>query len=168
MKKFTVTPKNFQIRANSGFTLIELLVVIAIIAILVSIVVVALDPVALIGRSNDSKDRSDAQQIKNALQLYLNDHDVYPDEAVATDQFNASCPDVCLTPEYMREIPAAFDNMYTLGTDTGEYRFGVELSEPDADDISTSVVCDLTGLDPDPGWWQDPNTDPTIYVSCPD
>ena len=47
------------LKRKSGFTLIELLVVIAIIGILVTIVVVAIDPVKLIGESRDAKKREE-------------------------------------------------------------------------------------------------------------
>lgn len=65
--------KQFQ---NRGFTLIELLVVIAIIGFLTSIAMVALSDARSKGR--DARRFEDFQQIRNALELYNVDFNVYP------------------------------------------------------------------------------------------
>ena len=142
------TPGVASEKSQKGFTLIELLVVIAIIAVLVGIVVVAIDPVALIGRSNDTKDRSDAQQVKTALQLYFNDFSNYPSTADFND--TSGCTD-CLTPVYMRVLPDVFvalDAEYTgpgetSGVPPGEYRVGFDLDQPstDGDDDGSFAKC---------------------------
>lgn len=60
-------------KLNKGFTLIELLVVVAIIAILALIVLLAINPVELKRRSNDSRRLSDLGTVRRALDLSLAD-----------------------------------------------------------------------------------------------
>ena len=162
------TFSNTSVKSQRGFTLIELLVVIAIIGVLEGIVVVAIDPVALIGRSNDSKDRSDAQQIKNALQLYFNDFNNYPAEA---DFVALGCAD-CLTPDYMRVLPAVFaagDAEYTgpgetAGVPATEYRAGFDLDQPSAvgNDDGSFIKCGS-----EPSAWAAPGGNYDYFI-CPD
>jgi len=65
--------------ANSqGFTLIELLVVISIIGLLSSIVVGSLSSARK--RAEAAKIVQEINQLKTALELYKNDHGVYPNE----------------------------------------------------------------------------------------
>ena len=61
---------------QKGFTLIELLVVIAIIGLLASIVMVSLNSAR--GKARDAKRLADLRQIKNALELYMQDNNSYP------------------------------------------------------------------------------------------
>lgn len=56
-----------------GFTLIELLVVMGILAILISIVLVAINPARQFGQANNTKRRSDATAILNAIGSYVAD-----------------------------------------------------------------------------------------------
>jgi len=61
---------------KNGFTIIELLVVIAVISIIVSI------SIGMFGtpraKSRDARRLADMQEIRNALNLYVNDHMTYP------------------------------------------------------------------------------------------
>jgi len=66
-------------RLVCGFTLIELLVVIAIIGILAAVVLVSLNSGRI--RARDARRLSDLQAISLALELYVNQFDVYPDDA---------------------------------------------------------------------------------------
>ncbi|MGI6374007.1 MAG: type II secretion system protein [Patescibacteria group bacterium] len=59
-----------------GFTLIELLVVIAIIGLLSTLSIVALNSAR--ARSRDARRVSDVKNIQMALEMYYNDHLVYP------------------------------------------------------------------------------------------
>ena len=77
---------------KKGFTLVELLVVIAILAILASVAVVGYT--AFLDKANDSATKSEAHQIKTAVEasLMVNDHVVVvtiaddDDDATAGDQ----------------------------------------------------------------------------------
>src|SRR5947207_15968279 len=59
-----------SLRTQKGFTLIELLVVIGILAILLAITLIAINPARQFGQANDTKRRSDATQILNAVGQY--------------------------------------------------------------------------------------------------
>ncbi len=78
---------------KKGFTLVELLIVIAILAILVAIVLIAINPVRMINESRDSKNRSELNEVKAAMQLFLNEHNNYP----------ATLP--LLATDYIRAVP---------------------------------------------------------------
>ena len=61
---------------KKGFTLIELLVVIAIIALLSTLSVVALNSARV--KSRDARRLSDIKQIRTALEMYFDNHQLYP------------------------------------------------------------------------------------------
>ena len=61
---------------KKGFTLIELLIVIAIIGLLSTLAVVALGNART--KARDTKRLSDIKQIQNALEMYFNDRNTYP------------------------------------------------------------------------------------------
>jgi general secretion pathway protein G len=61
---------------KKGFTLIELLVVISIIGLLSSIVLTSLNTAR--SKSRDTKRIEDLSQLRNALELYRQDHGIYP------------------------------------------------------------------------------------------
>src|SRR6266700_4128441 len=64
--------KNKYIKLQ-GFTLIELLVVIGILAILLAITLIAINPARQFGLANDTKRRSDATELLNAIGQYAAD-----------------------------------------------------------------------------------------------
>lgn len=144
---------NNVLRIKSGFTLLELIVVVAIIGILVTIVIVAIDPVRLIGEANDAKKREELNQMKNALQLYYNDYNNYPLKAALVSALEG--PD-----KYTRSLPDAsyeYSGPDEDGVPTGEYRAGVALDYDDTGDAETISACGSV-----PGAWS------VHYVICPD
>jgi type IV pilus assembly protein PilE len=63
---------------NKGFTLIELIVAIGILGILAVAAIMALDPVAQLQKSNDTRRKSDLAQVQRALETYYQDNNKYP------------------------------------------------------------------------------------------
>lgn len=67
-----------QHQAGAGFTLIELIVAIGILGILAVAAIMALDPVAQLQKSNDTRRKSDLAQVQRALESYYQDNNQYP------------------------------------------------------------------------------------------
>ena len=63
---------------NKGFTLIELIIAIGILGILAVAAIMALDPVAQLQKSNDTRRKSDLAQVQRALESYYQDNNQYP------------------------------------------------------------------------------------------
>ena len=78
-----------------GFTLIELLVVISILGVLTALLLPNL--VGSRQRARDARRKHDLVEIKNALRLYYNDEQTYPEDSVFT--FGSSWG------EYMSSVP---------------------------------------------------------------
>jgi len=100
-----------------GFTLIELLVVIGILAILLAITLIAINPARQFGQANDTKRRSDATEILNAIGQYGADPvnsgqlpaDILalPASGSATELNNTNFPTLCskLVTTYISALP---------------------------------------------------------------
>lgn len=142
---------------ESAFTLIELLVVIAIIATIIAFAVPNF--LGARQRAGDSKKKSEAQQLKNALRLYYNDYNKYPNDSggpvynkikgcgatgtsdcpcSATLDFasGASCDIV-----YMKKFPSDFGTSmyyYRQGTDTDDFCLKVPLDNVSDTEIAKS------------------------------
>lgn len=61
---------------QKGFTLVELLVVVAIIAVLAGVVIVAINPAALLQKSRDATRLQDVENIHKAMSLALADGEI--------------------------------------------------------------------------------------------
>jgi prepilin-type N-terminal cleavage/methylation domain-containing protein len=104
-----------QNKLTKGFTLIELLVVIGILAILLAITLIAINPARQFGQANDTKRRSDANALLNAVGQYeaSNTGNLPPEvlaltaSAAATEVDHAHFPNLCgqLVPNYIPALP---------------------------------------------------------------
>lgn len=65
-----INQKRIALGNSEGFTLIELLVVIGILAVLLAITLIAINPAHQFAQANNTKRRSDALQILNAIGQY--------------------------------------------------------------------------------------------------
>lgn len=68
----------FPKRNALGFTMIELLVVIAVIGVLAVAVLSSINPIEQINKGRDTRTRSDAAQLINAVDRFFAIHEVYP------------------------------------------------------------------------------------------
>lgn len=64
--------------SQAGFTMIELLVVIAVIGVLAVAVLSSINPIEQINKGRDTRTRSDAAQLINAVDRFFAIHEVYP------------------------------------------------------------------------------------------
>jgi general secretion pathway protein G len=63
---------------QKGFTLIELVVVLLMIGVIAVMVLVSVDPLAQLQKSNDTRRKSDLSALQNALEMYYQDYGRYP------------------------------------------------------------------------------------------
>src|SRR5476649_873732 len=104
-----------QNKLTKGFTLIELLVVIGILAILLAITLIAINPARQFGQANDTKRRSDATAILDAVGQYAasNTGNLPPEvqalaASTAASLNSTNFPNTCalLVPNYIPALPA--------------------------------------------------------------
>jgi prepilin-type N-terminal cleavage/methylation domain-containing protein len=67
-----------HLRNSRGFTMIELLVVIAVIGVLAVAVLSSINPIEQVNKGRDTRMRSDAAQLINAVDRYFALHEIYP------------------------------------------------------------------------------------------
>ncbi len=91
-----------QMRSVAGFTMIELLVVISVIGILAVAVLSSINPIEQINKGRDTRTRSDAAQLINAVDRYFSIHEEYPWNTATADWAGADVVD-----DY--EDPIGFD-----------------------------------------------------------
>lgn len=131
-------------KKNKGFTLVELLVVISIIGVLTTLLMVNF--VGTRERANDSKKIQNLNSLKNALRLYYNDNQNYPNGSNCTD---------CLDTLINSYLPNTSDVGYTYTQLNGGegFRLTTELEVGSGNSEESQKSCNLT---PTPG----------IYAVC--
>jgi prepilin-type N-terminal cleavage/methylation domain-containing protein len=87
MKKLS---KIFSLSSKAGFTMIELLVVIAVIGVLAVAVLSSINPIEQINKGRDTRTRSDAAQLINAIDRYYAIHEKYPWNVTVSGGYTAS------------------------------------------------------------------------------
>ena len=98
-------------KLRKAFTLIEMLVVIGVLAILLTIVLIAINPARQFSQSNNTKRRSDANAILNAIDQYAADYKgVLPagiDDTVRTIGSAVGDANICtsLVTDYLAALP---------------------------------------------------------------
>ncbi|MFC1756163.1 type II secretion system protein [Patescibacteria group bacterium] len=139
---------------NKGFTLVELLVVIAIIGVLAGVVLIAINPAALLMKARDSQRLQDMDTINKAMGLALADAEVTLSDTTGC----ATCDSFTGTQEvdgvngwvkftipatkeglskYLATLPidptndAALNLVYTYGATVTAFELNVVLESPD-------------------------------------
>lgn len=150
---------------KNGFTLIELLVVIAVIATIIAFAVPNF--LGARQRANDTRKKAEMIQLKNALRLYYNDYNRYPDSYSSFPIFNSikgcdtngdqNCPKSGCTVDfaaggttgceviYMKKFPTGFGSNtmnYCKITGGDDFRLWVTLENySDSDLIASQARC---------------------------
>ena len=151
-----MTARNI-LKNQKGFTLIELLVVIGILAILLAITLIAINPARQFGQANDTKRRSDANAILNAIGQYsASNTGNLPAEVAALTASGAATtlnstnfPNLCgqLTPTYVPALPAdpTLNNQAGITTCGGSWDTGYALQRDVNNRITVSAPSAYSG-----------------------
>lgn len=126
----------------AGFTLIEILVAITILASLTGGVFVVLNPARQLNKARDAASLQGLQEIRNALDLYNQDHNCFPDtQSVFITALQTGGPWVEANTTYIAEAPLdGYGNPYIYMTDPSIscpqwYVVFARLSQPQEQDI---------------------------------
>ena len=111
------------LQKHKGFTLIELLVVIAIIAILIAFGVANF--LGARQRAKDVQKKSDLNEIKNALRLYYNDYERYPDAVAGFNDFAGCGVPTGVGVTYPNQACSSEEAKCRTSSDGSTYSFGV-------------------------------------------
>lgn len=116
------------------------MVAIAIIGTLASSAFFALNPGGQLAKGRDAQRKSDMEQIKNALDIYYSDYNLYPSSlsilsAVVNEQ------------TYIKKVPQdpLSTQSYCYESDGGSYRLNAKLERSSDPQINSSVTCNNTG-----------------------
>jgi prepilin-type N-terminal cleavage/methylation domain-containing protein len=145
-----------MIKSPKGFTLIELLVVIGILAILLAITLIAINPARQFGQANDTKRRSDANAILNAIGQYeASNTGNLPAEVTAltvntaTEINSTNFPNTCsaLVPTYIPALPVdpTGNNQAGISTCSGTWDSGYQISRDANNRITISAPSAYAG-----------------------
>ncbi len=111
-------------KSQAGFTMIELLVVISVIGVLAVAVLSSINPIEQINKGRDTRTRSDAAQLINAVDRYYAIHEVYPwntaNGAAYTPAAGSDEPDE----EFVQGAPAGDWGWIEILEDTAEVKQG--------------------------------------------
>jgi len=110
-------------QSTAGFTMIELLVVIAVIGVLAVAVLSSINPIEQINKGRDTRTRSDAAQLINAVDRYYAIHEAYPWNNDSDSGFVATVTTPDLEYEFSGGTGADFQWLDNL-TETGEVKDG--------------------------------------------
>lgn len=121
VRGFVLNPKSKLPYSSYGFTLIEVLVAATILATLAGGVLLTLNPIAQINKSQDAQRMSDLQALKTALDLYYNDNGCYPTVIPFGE------PWVVRSTVYMQETP---QDPRASDTDGISYRYRTDSDNP--------------------------------------
>lgn len=128
---------------KKGFTLIELLVVVAVIGILASVILIGLG--GFRGRGRDARRIGDLRQVQNALELYFNTNNQYPNTnnwSTLTSILQGAGIGVTQVPN----DPSGSNYFYgTNPPGLNSYVLGAKLEEPNAA-LSTDVDSTIFGV----------------------
>jgi prepilin-type N-terminal cleavage/methylation domain-containing protein len=134
---------------EEGFTLIELLVVIGILAILLAITLIAINPARQFGQANDTKRRSDANAILNAVGQYSASNtgnlpgEVATATTSATEINSVNFPNLCsaIVPTYIPALPAdpTLNNQAGISSCAGAWDTGYQISKDANNRITVSA-----------------------------
>ena len=115
--------KNFK-----GFTLIELLIVIAVIGILATAVLSAINPVEQIRKARDSRRKSNAAELLNAMERYYTSYEDWPSgidltetTAIGVQVTNVSGLTNEIKTEFGQRIVKTGNELYAYNADSDQF-----------------------------------------------
>lgn len=129
-------------RIAAGFTMIELLVVIAVIGVLAVAVLSSINPVEQINKGRDTRVRSNAAQLLNAVDRYYAIQEVYPwNDATYNGELADSAPTIAFPDNVVCDAsvaPAGFCQIGGTGYNNGDQAWLSALAE--TEEVKSSFI----------------------------
>lgn len=136
---------------KNAFTLIELLVVIAVLGVLIAVILPNL--IGVRARARDSARKNDLRQLKIAMRMYYNDHQLYPEDdgngsILACGEAEGEA-ELCPNQDgsfakgevvYMKELPASDQFFYAQQANGEDFLLFTILESPSDTDIAASAA----------------------------